>query len=110
MKIKSIVLGTIIGVNSLLIGCTKKQVQNNVVKYSPKLEQTINKSLDSLNSKDVFTLGGNLNRVKYFNQKDELLQKKIELIDNKYKIIIDDLKQQIDSLKTIINKTHNQQI
>lgn len=104
MKIKTIILGTLISANSLM-GCTKKQMQNSTLKYSPKLEQTINKSLDSLNAKDAYTLGGSLNRAKYFNKKDELLQKKIEIIDLKYKTIINDLKQQIDSLKMIVNKS-----
>lgn len=107
MKIKTTILGTIIGANSLLIACTQKPTQNKVLKYTPKLEQTINKSLDSLNSKDVYTLGGSINRSKYFNKKDELLQKKIEIIDLKYETIISDLKQQIDSLKSIINKSKN---
>lgn len=107
MKIKTAILGTLIGTNSLLIGCNKKPIGNNVIKYTPKLEHTINKSLDSLNSKNVHTLGGSLNRIKYFDKKDELLEKKIDIIDLKYKMIIDDLKQQVDSLKTIINKAHN---
>ena len=107
MKLKTGILGAIIGANSLLIGCKQKPVQNNVIKYTPKLEQTINKSLDSLNSKDINLLGGQLTRTKHLDKKDKLLQQKIEIIDLKYQELIQNLKLEIDSLKAIINKSKN---